>query len=131
MMRSFLQPKTFTAPALVLSLATAPALVQAQSGQTESAPETSGSATENAAVRYRSAGEQMQAALNREIGRMNAEQEMIAWFFSWQHYLETVARTDPEAALRQRLPMATCQASLLAPICDDLTVLFAPDPDQP
>ena len=67
------------------------------------------------------------AALSREIARMKAETAEVARFAEWQDRLLRTARVDPDEALRQRLPMSECRASVLAPICDDLGYLFAPD----
>ncbi len=67
------------------------------------------------------------AALSREIARMKAETAEVARFAEWQNRLLRTARVDPDEALRQRLPMSECRASVLAPICDELGYLFAPD----
>ena len=67
------------------------------------------------------------AALSREIARMKAETAVVARFAEWQERLLRTARVDPDEALRQRLPMSECRASFLAPICDELVYLFAPE----
>ena len=67
------------------------------------------------------------AALSREIARMKAEIAVVARFAEWQERLLRTARVDPDEALRQRLPVSECRASFLAPICDDLGYLFAPE----
>ena len=46
---------------------------------------------------------------------------------AWQVDLARIARTDRAEALRQRLPMAECRASVLAPLCDELIGLFRPE----
>ena len=66
-------------------------------------------------------------ALSREIARMKAEVAGLERLMSWQADLTRIARTDRAEALRQRLPMADCRASALAPICDELTGLFRPE----
>ncbi|WP_419738561.1 hypothetical protein [Ruegeria sp.] len=38
-----------------------------------------------------------------------------------------IARTDPAEALRQRLPLSDCRASVMAPVCDRMTALFVPE----
>ena len=130
----------------VLSLATGPAQAQAprsqQTGDITGAPitldETGALATPEPAanapgtaltVPDGSAPEaaEVAAALSREIARMKAETAEVARFAEWQARLLRTARVDPDEALRQRLPMSECRASVLAPICDDLGYLFAPD----
>ena len=71
--------------------------------------------------------EAIRAALSREIARMKAEIATLDRYIEWQARLMRTARVDSTEALRQRLPMAACQASFLAPLCDDLTGLFAPE----
>ena len=69
----------------------------------------------------------IRAALSREIARMKAEIATLDRYIEWQARLMRTARVDSTEALRQRLPMAECRASFLAPLCDDLTALFAPE----
>ncbi len=66
-------------------------------------------------------------ALAGEIARMKADIAAVERFMSWQVDLARIARTDRAEALRQRLPMADCRASVLAPLCDELTGLFRPE----
>ncbi len=72
-------------------------------------------------------GEDVREALAREIARIEADIAAIEGFKLWQAALTRIARTDPAEALRQRLPMSECRASVLAPLCDELTGLFRPE----
>ena len=65
--------------------------------------------------------------LSVEIARMEAEIAALARYSAWQEKLLEAAKSDPAAALAQRLPMSECRASALAPICHRLTGLFAPN----
>ena len=67
--------------------------------------------------------------LNAEIIRMRAEIAQLQRFSEWRENLMRIARSDPAEALRQRLPMSECRASALAPVCNELTGLFAPEPE--
>ena len=69
----------------------------------------------------------IRAALSSEIARMRADLADISRFSRWQDDLARIARTAPDEALRQRLPMKDCLASVLEPICADLTGLFKPE----
>ena len=64
--------------------------------------------------------------LNAELARMRAERAELARFIAWQEKLVRAAKSDPAAALAQRLPMSECRASVLEPICHRLVALFAP-----
>ena len=68
----------------------------------------------------------IRAALSSEIAQMRADIADISRFAGWQDDLARIARTAPDEALQQRLPMNDCLASILAPICPDLTGLFKP-----
>ena len=68
--------------------------------------------------------EDLRTALSREIARLRADIAEIGRFSRWQADVMRIARTDRAEALRQRLPMADCRASALAPLCDELTGLF-------
>ena len=68
--------------------------------------------------------------LTAEIARMEADLATLARFTAWQEKLLQAYRSDPHAALAQRLPMAECRASVLAPICDHLTGTFAPEEES-
>ena len=72
-------------------------------------------------------GDDVRDALSREIARLRAGIAGIGRLMRWQADLARIARTDRAEALRQRLPMADCRASALAPLCDELTGLFRPD----
>ena len=72
-------------------------------------------------------GDDVRDALSREIARLRADIAGIGRLMRWQADLARIARTDRAEALRQRLPMADCRASALAPLCDELTGLFRPD----
>ena len=54
------------------------------------------------------------------------ELEMLRFIQDWGTRLDRIRQDDPEAARRQRLPMPLCRASAFAPLCDDLTDVFAP-----
>ena len=69
----------------------------------------------------------LREALAGEIARMKADIAAVERFMAWQVDLARIARTDRAEALRQRLPMAECRASVLAPLCDDLIGLFRPE----
>ena len=69
----------------------------------------------------------IRAALSSEIAQMRADLADISRFSRWQDDLARIARTAPDEALRQRLPMKDCLASVLEPICADLTGLFKPE----
>ena len=67
--------------------------------------------------------------LNAEIIRMREEIAQLRRLSEWRENLMRIARSDPAEALRQRLPMSECRASALAPVCNELTGLFAPEPE--
>lgn len=69
----------------------------------------------------------LREALAGEIARMKADIAAVERFMAWQVDLARIARTDRAEALRQRLPMAECRASVLAPLCDELIGLFRPE----
>lgn len=69
----------------------------------------------------------LREALAGEIARMKADIAAVERFMAWQVELARIAPTDRAEALRQRLPMAECRASVLKPICDELTGLFRPE----
>ena len=69
----------------------------------------------------------IRTALSSEIAQMRADLADISRFSRWQDDLARIARTAPDEALRQRLPMKDCLASVLEPICADLTGLFKPE----
>lgn len=69
----------------------------------------------------------LREALAGEIARMKADIAAVERFMAWQVELARIARTDRAEALRQRLPMAECRASVLAPLCDELVGLFRPE----
>ena len=54
------------------------------------------------------------------------ELEMLRFIQDWGTRLDRIRQDDPEEARRQRLPMPLCRASAFAPLCDDLTDVFAP-----
>ena len=54
------------------------------------------------------------------------ELEMLRFIQDWGIRLDRIRQDDPEEARRQRLPMPLCRASAFAPLCDDLTDVFAP-----
>lgn len=66
----------------------------------------------------------LQEALSREIARLRAEIDEIARLRRWQADMLRIARTNPAEARRLRRPMATCRASVLAPLCAGLGDLF-------
>ena len=68
--------------------------------------------------------------LTADIARMEADLATLARFTAWQEKLLQAYRSDPHAALAQRLPMAECRASVLAPVCDHLTGTFAPEEES-
>ena len=74
-----------------------------------------------------SKADMLRAETAREIARMKADIATIKRFSAHQKTLIDLARTDPEAAMRQRLPMYECLASVLAPVCNHLTGTFEPD----
>ena len=108
-----------------LVIATLPA--PAQSPLTSDAA-TSGPAGNPAASQDRA--EELQREISQEIARMKADIATVKRFSQWQTRLMRIARTDPQEALRQRLPMAECRASFLAPVCDHLTGTFAPEEES-
>ncbi len=63
------------------------------------------------------------AALKEDIATMDR-------FIDRQASLLRMAMDDREDALRQRLPMYECLASSLAPVCQHLTGMFAPDAEN-
>lgn len=69
----------------------------------------------------------LREALAGEIARMKADIAAVERFMAWQVELARIAPTDRAEALRQRLPMAECRASVLAPLCDELIGLFRPE----
>lgn len=69
----------------------------------------------------------LRESLAGEIARMKADIAAVERFMAWQVELARIAPTDRAEALRQRLPMAECRASVLAPLCDELTGLFRPE----
>ena len=69
----------------------------------------------------------LRAETAREIARMEVDIAMIEWFTAHQEILLRLSRTDPEEAMRQRLPLYVCLASFLAPICVHLIGAFEPD----
>lgn len=110
----------------LLALA-APAAAQAQAG-TGGAPAAADPVDAGtAAPAAGTASEDVRDALSREIARMKADIAEIGKLARWQADLARIARTDRAEALRQRLPMADCLASALAPLCDELTGLFRPE----
>ena len=70
---------------------------------------------------------EIRAALSREIARMKDDIATMKRFTARSEDLLRIARTDPAEALRQRLPMAECRVSALAPLCDHMTALFKPE----
>ena len=99
---------------------TPPALAQTGDGASQSAADIIASE-----IPPRSARD----VLTAEIARMEADLATLARFAAWQEKLLQAYGNDPHAALAQRLPMAECRASVLAPICHRLTALFALDAD--
>ena len=69
----------------------------------------------------------IRTALLNEISRMNQDLADISRFSRLQDNLERMIQTNPEDALRRRLPMADCLDSLFKPICHKLTGLFKPE----
>ncbi|WP_419739490.1 hypothetical protein [Ruegeria sp.] len=69
----------------------------------------------------------VRAALSEEMAQMRKDIADIARFARWQDNLARIARTDPAEALRQRLPLSDCRASLFASICDALSGMFKPE----
>ena len=73
--------------------------------------------------------ELMFAVTKMHIEKVSDSLDMLEFFLSWHDYLEQVALNDPEEAVRQRLPVAACLATILAEICYDMPGLFAPEPE--
>ena len=69
----------------------------------------------------------IRTALLNEISRMNQDLADISRFSRLQEDLKQLIQTNPEDALRRRLPMAECLDSLFEPICHKLTGLFKPE----
>ena len=69
----------------------------------------------------------VRVALSRAIAELRADIDGIGRLMDWQAALTRAAAADRDEALRQRLPMADCRASALAPLCDGLPGLFRPE----
>ena len=70
-----------------------------------------------AITQFRADLETMQKFLQNEIAALQK-------FAEWTEYLSGLADSNPHAALSQRLPMAACKSTSLAPDCEKMRALF-------
>lgn len=69
--------------------------------------------------------------LAAEIAQLRADIDWLRDLHAWQENVAGAAESDPGAVLEQRRPVAECAASILQPICAELTALFRPPPQGP